>query len=285
MMRFSANDQTVTGHARNPEETRMPTRFVPRLAWLAGAALLLAACGGTGPAAQPPSPATTIAASETTAEPDEGGTNQSGEGEGGCPARGPRPPGGRTIEADVDGDGAADQVWLAGGAKGARVGVTTNSGAGAELKTGTAKPPAVLGAEDANGDGRAEIFVRTAGTQGAQVVDHVTLAVWSGCRLRWVTNVQDKPYTFVVRSGNAEGDGVGCVDADNDGRVDLVGTHAERVADDQVRWTRTIVRLDGTRAVSGSRDSGTFLTGRDDARIETLVTATCGKNDFSDPLE
>jgi len=193
MMRFSANDQTVTGHARDPEETRMPTRSVPRLAWLAGAALLLAACGGTGPAAQPPSPATTIAASETTAEPDEGGTNQSGEGEGGCPARGPRPPGGRTIEADVDGDGAADQVWLAGGAKGARVGVTTKAGAGAELKIGTAKPPAVLGAEDANGDGRAEIFVRTAGTQGAQVVDHVTLAVWSGCGLRWVTNCRTSP--------------------------------------------------------------------------------------------
>jgi hypothetical protein len=268
--------------ARDPEEMSMPTRPVPRLAWLAVAAvLLLAACGGDEPDAPPAGPATTVAAATATTE-SSGGTPAEDEG---CGTGGPRPPGGRTIAADVDGDGADDQVWLAGGAKGARVGVTTKAGAGAELKIATAKPPAVLGAEDANGDGRAEIFVRTAGTQAAQVVDHVTLAVWSGCKLQWVTNVQDKPYTFVVRSGNAEGDGLGCVDADNDGRIDLVGTHAERIADDQVRWTRTIVRLDGTRAVSGSKDSGTFLIGRDDARIETLVTATCGGNDFSDPLE
>jgi hypothetical protein len=202
-----------------------------------------------------------------------------------CSEGGPRPEGGRTIAADVDGDGADDQVWLKGGAKGARVGVTTKAGTGSELAIRTAKPPAVLGAEDANGDGRAEIFVRTAGAQAAQVVDHVTLAVFSGCRLRWVTNVQGRPYTFVVRSGNVEGDGVGCVDADNDGRVDLVGTHAEAADGEQVRWTRTIVRLDGTRAISGSKDAGFFELGRDDARIETLVTATCGDNDFSDPLE
>jgi hypothetical protein len=242
-------------------------------------ALLLGACGGQGDDGR--ATATTAAAgSNKSGKPGQGtaAPETTVAGGPGCPAGGPGPSG-RTLAADLDGDGRADRVWL----DGRRVGVTTAAGTGSGLEIPAARATAVLGAEDADGDGRAEVFVRNAGPAGPGPTDHVTVAVFAGCRLRWVTNVQGGRYTFVVRSANTGGDGVGCVDADGDGRRDLVGLHAERTGD-RVDWTRTIVRIDGTRATNGAKDRGTLQVGRDDARIETLVTATCGDNDFSDRL-
>jgi hypothetical protein len=262
--------------------SRTASRRVPLL--LVAGTLLLGACGGhggsgstsgstAGPANRAGKPGT---ASATTAA-------KRGQSAPACPAGGPKPSG-RTLAGDVDGDGRADQVWLSAGAKGTFVGVTTAAGRGAQLRVDQPEHTAVLGAADANGDGRAEVFVRTSRPAGLGVSDRVSLAVFSACGLQWVRNIQGRPYAFLVQSRAAGGDGVGCVDADGDGRSDLVGLHAVR-SGAKVAWTRTIVRVGGTRATNGAIDHGTFQVGKDDARIDALVSATCGDDDFRDALQ
>ena len=44
------------------------------------------------------------------------------------------------------------------------------------------------------------------------------------------------------------------------------------------------MRIKGTRATNGPVDRGSFQVGKDDAAIDALVRATCGEEDFADPL-
>jgi hypothetical protein len=252
---------------------------------LAAAVLLLAACSGSGGDSGSGDGAASgsgggasggqVASASGQGGTATGSTSKQSASTPGCPAGGPRPSG-PTVKADVDGDGAPDTLYLAD----QDVGVLTARGTGSRLRIGGAKPPHLLGGVDADSDGRAEVFVeQTVGVRG-QPAPVVTLAVFTGCKLAWVTNIQNERYQFLIQSFPDKGDGMGCVDANGDGRRDLVGLAYTR-GGSTVRWTRTIVRINGTRATNGAITRGTFTSPRDESRIASLGVATCGNNDFS----
>jgi hypothetical protein len=180
---------------------------------------------------------------------------------------------------DVDGDGQPDQLYVGVDQSSSlrRFGVVTKTGVRSEWTVDNASPvaPAVLGIADANQDGQIEIFVNP-----GRVVDVLT---FRDCTLQPYLNQEGQPYGFSVGFDDA-GSGMGCVDADGDGRRDLVGLKAGEREGDQVPWTRTIVTLSANQARNGATSSGTYTSPKDDAAIELLSRITCGDDDFANPL-
>jgi hypothetical protein len=177
---------------------------------------------------------------------------------------------------DLDGDGEVDQVYLSQG----NLGVATSSGVVSEAPTGSARPVKVIGVADANSDGRGEVFILSSAVSDAEVVPVVNIAVVADCQLAFVTNAAGDYYSFEIGESGSGGSGVGCVDADGDGRLELVGLSFERNGA-TVSWRRTIVRIEGTQATNGASDQGTFTSPQDDDQIALLSDATCG----DDPLD
>jgi hypothetical protein len=256
-----------------------------RAALACSLALLLAsvaaACsddGGTGASGSTLGEPTTTSLPPTTTT-SEGAATTSGAG---CASatRGGLPSGvaSRTF-GDVDGDGAPDVLYVGvdQGASLRRFGVVTASGIRSEWTVDNASPvaPAVLGVADADEDGQVEIFVNP-----GRVVDVLT---FRDCTLQPYLNREGEPYGFSVGFDDT-GTGMGCVDADGDGRRELVGLTAGERSGDQVPWTRTIVELSGNQARNGATSSGTYTSPRDDAAIELLHRITCGDDAFSSPL-
>lgn len=194
---------------------------------------------------------------------------------------------GRTLAADLDGDGL-DDVLGRGGEPGT-LAVRMASGATSVVDVGEREigRKTLIGAEDADGDGRAEAFVQVSREYG-RFVQVVSLV---GCTLRHVTNVEGDRYEFLLFSssespdaGPGERAGMGCVDADDDGRRELVGTDGEREGD-LIRWRRTVVELEDGRARNGPLDSGEYTVGEDDEAIALLFEATCGENPLETEIE
>lgn len=169
---------------------------------------------------------------------------------------------------DFDGDGRPDGIYLSGGVP-TKLFIAPTSGRGSHLEVPTAKPYSQMGGIDPDGDGDQELFI------GIHTADEMLLQVvtFADCRVAFALNVQGQPYQFRVDPGR---DGVGCVDADGDGRQDLVGLHFVHPLDRTVRWTRTIVRLEGGRAINGPTDEGTYTYPQDAERIDLLGRVTCG---------
>jgi hypothetical protein len=242
--------------------------IVRKLLPLALSAVVLAGCDserdGGETAAPPP---TTTTAPEATAAPSQSG----------CTRRASADPGGdisSEARGDLDGDGQEDRVvgWTTGGE---RV-FTAATAAGGVSEWRNSNPsgadPRVYGIADADEDGRAEVFVSPG--RNAYVLTLVD------CQVTPYLNPQGEPYAFDLGTGD-QGTGVGCVDADGDGRRDLVGLL--RVPGDgaEVRWRRTIVELHGPQARNGAVSEGTYAAPRDDAAIALLSKVTCGDQDWS----
>lgn len=196
----------------------------------------------------------------------------------GCPASPEEaaPAGAATNKTiDVDGDGRPDTAWFAPADNGVRrFGITTASGRVASVDVPLAGPTALRAmVVDADERPPAEIIVSDGRT--------ALLYVFTRCEVVRVTNPQGGQYAFDL-GFRGTGTGVGCVDADRDGRRDLVGLLRIDERDGVVRWSRTIIRLDGTHAANGARDTGTFTRPRDDAAIELLSTISCGDETIAD---
>jgi hypothetical protein len=234
--------------------------------------------GATGSATTFGDAATTTSASSTTTSAP---TSASTTGVGCAKAEHAPVPAGVASRAfgDVDGDGQPDTLYVSvdqsSGAR--RFGVRTASGVRSEWAVGNASPvaPGILGTADANQDGQVEIFVNP-----GRVVDVLT---YRDCTLQPYLNKQGEPYGFSVGFDDA-GTGMGCTDADGDGKRDLVGLEVGEREGDQVPWTRTIVTLQGDQARNGATSSGTFTSPKDDEAIALLSRITCGEDSFSDPL-
>jgi hypothetical protein len=181
---------------------------------------------------------------------------------------------------DLDGDGQADTLYVgyAPGSAGERLFVlVTASGIRSQWTESNAggAEPSILGIADANEDGQVEVF--------AAPGRHIYVLTVIDSKLRPYLNADGDPYAF--STGFEEtGTGMGCIDADGDGRRDLVGLNLVTHQGDSVRWTRTIVRLDGDQARNGPADSGTYRSPSDDRAITLLTDFTCGDDVFGDPL-
>ncbi len=172
---------------------------------------------------------------------------------------------------DFDGDGKVDGLYFKRGSP-SDLFVASTAGKGAHAHVQTPKPYHRMGGIDPDGDGDHEMFVRLAAPDGAMV----QVLTFTDCRVSFALDVQGQPYRFRVAREERTGNGVGCIDATGDGRQDLVRLHYERHST-TVHWTRTVVRLEGGRAVDGPTDGGRFTSPRDDARIAALSEATCGE--------
>jgi hypothetical protein len=180
---------------------------------------------------------------------------------------------------DIDGDGQPDTLYVGidQGSSLRRFGVVTASGVRSEWTVDNASPvaPGILGIADANQDGQIEIFVNP-----GRIVDVLT---YRDCTLRPYLNKDGDPYGFSVGFDEA-GTGMGCVDADGDGKRDLVGLKAGEREGDEVPWTRTIVTLQGDQARNGPTSTGTYTSPKDDQAIALLSRITCGEDTFANPL-
>lgn len=271
--------------------------------------LLLAACSPEGMVAAspspplpststaPPSPLPPSAASTAPASPPGTPAPQPVEQEArSCPPAAPPEspvPFIGPLDGDLDGDGQADSIFLQAEPEPQVVYVLDSGGAGsapipvAASADGTIKQPTIIGAADADEDGRDEVFVERYVGSAVVPMTLVQVARLVDCQLVFVQNVAGEPYAFKVKSVTAYGYGVGCVDADGDGRSDLVGLEAEAstISDGAVEWTRTIVDLEGAQATNGPVDTGTFLRPQEDEAIALLGDVSCGEETFPNEAE
>jgi hypothetical protein len=195
----------------------------------------------------------------------------------GCAQRtSPEPEGEITSEAkgDLDGDGKEDRVSAWGVGSDRVFTVTTGAGGASEWRTSnpSGADPRVYGVADANEDGRAEVYVSPGRT--ANVLTLID------CQVTPYLNQQGEPYAFDLGTGD-QGTGLGCVDADGDGRRDLVGLLRIASEGAEVRWRRTIVQLYGQQARNGAVTEGSYSSPKDDAAIGLLSKVTCGDQDWS----
>jgi hypothetical protein len=189
----------------------------------------------------------------------------------GC--RGPAPvpsgPANRMKIADVDGDGRRDTAWAASTRNGGReLGIVTAAAGGDQVAISLDGPTAMwVMAADADHEPPLELFVG----------DTRSVQLWTfvDCALRPVTDRQGEPYVF-DRGFVGTGTGAGCIDADGDGRRDLVGLNVIRSDETVVEWSRTIIERDGLLATNGATDTGRFNLPADQARVGLLFDFTCG---------
>lgn len=207
-----------------------------------------------------PDPTTTSAQESTTTAPAEGCTGTAPE------------PGGPADEGevvDLDGDGQRDTVWMASPANGGReLGVVTAAGGGDKVAVMSASPvAAVVLVADADETPPVELFVS----------DNRSVQLWAfdDCKLQQVVDAKGEPYLFDLGL-TGYGTGVGCVDADDDDRRDLVGLNETGRDATTVEWSQTIIERDGLQASNGATVTGTYRIGEDDAAIELLHTVSCG---------
>jgi hypothetical protein len=261
---------------------RSPTRTATAALLAAGLVLLAACHDGKGDQASSTT-ATTVGRSTTSAPAGSSSSTSASAPpvSSACPAT----PGGDVpsgmasrVMGDVDGDGRPDTLYVGVGADGLRrFGVVTATGARSEWTIPNASPvdPSIYGVADADQDGRAEVFVNPGRV--------VYLLTYASCTLQPYLNKDGQPYAFSIGFG-AIGTGVGCIDADGDGRRDLVGLDQTDAGTGKVAWTRTIVTLHGTQARNGAKSSGTYTSPADDHAIALLNQVTCGDDAFTHPL-
>jgi hypothetical protein len=264
---------------RSPLQRRLRARSALGVA-LVASLLLAGACGdddGTdgsnGGSGGDATTTTTAAGGESTTTTAGSGDGGSGGGSAGCPATSSGTPAGAATAPtiDVDGDGRDDTAWLAGVASdGERTfGITTASGATFSTPFSSASPVAATAMAFAP-DGELPAY--------ALISDGRIGSLWlvADCRITQVTNPQGEQYTFDLGGFTGFGTGVGCIDADGDGRRDLVGLLAESVDPSTTHITRTIIELDGARASNGPSDELVAHRPEDDAQAESARSVTCG---------
>ncbi|UNX54902.1 hypothetical protein MF406_00960 [Georgenia sp. TF02-10] len=252
--------------------------------WFAGAALLalpLAACGGSDepPAQSAPSsttsPATESATPTDTSPPSPtespAPSSPSGAPGAGCPATGTAVPDGAATAptADLDGDGAADQLWLSGGDP-RTLGVATASGAVLSTEFTSAAPQAASALGQRLGDGGPAVVLLDTGRA-------VDLYAVVDCEIVPTQNDQGEQYTF-DRGFTGYGTGVGCVDLGSG--LQLVGLKAESdEAGERFTVTRTAVELaDGGRtAANGPGEVVAEDAAADDPVVTSAQAVTCGE--------
>jgi hypothetical protein len=235
----------------------------PTVCALLGLALLAGCSSGKGADA---SPGTTTTTQTTTAAPPATSSTA------GCPASGDGVPAGadEAPTVDVDGDGRPDTEWIAqrpGSDGGVTFGVTTASGGTASAVIRSASPVArsVLVA-DVTGQGE----VIALASDGRQV----QLYAVHDCGLVPVQDDQGQQYAFDL-GFTGFGTGVGCADADGDGRTDLLGLLLQPpgAENTEAAVQQTIVVLDGTVARNGATVAA---PAGDEARQDAAQSVTCG---------
>lgn len=235
------------------------------------AAALLGACSD-GSTAEPP-PESTTTPSQTP--PDDAGTTEPTESDdtdpssgAGCAATDDSVPPEAQIgpTADLDGDGEADELWLADVDGTRMLGVQTASGAVFSTDFSSAAPQSASALGQVLGDGSAIVLLDT----GREVPLYAVI----DCALVPTQNDQGEQYTF-DKGFTGYGTGVGCEEVDGGG-LGLLGYLAE-VDGDSATVTTTAIELSegGATAANGEATEESGLSA-DDPVVEAASSVTCG---------
>jgi hypothetical protein len=169
---------------------------------------------------------------------------------------------------DLDDDGRRDTAWLAGDPGGSRqLGVRTAGGGGDVAEISSASPVGlVVLVVDADEKPPVELLVS----------DNRTVQLWAfaDCQLQPVIGPDGAPYLFDL-GFRGTGTGVGCVGTGQE--RDLVGLNITEDDGTDIKWSRTVVELDGLQATHGETVTGSFQQPDDAGAIELLHTVTCGE--------
>ncbi|WP_127127016.1 hypothetical protein [Georgenia sp. SYP-B2076] len=235
--------------------TRRP---VARVLATALAVFALAACGGSSPS---PSPSTVTDGGTT------GGPTPTPSAQGCAPGGGAVPAGASSAPTvDLDGDGAADTLWLSAGLP-RTLGVSTASGAVFSTEFSSGAPQAATALAQRLADGTVIILLNTGRA--------VPLYAVIDCAIVPTKNAQGQQYTFDL-GFTGFGTGVGCADVGS-GRQ-LVGLNAV-THDNGATYdvTRTPIDLGdrGRTATNGTPAVvGTALPA-DDPAVSAARAVTC----------
>jgi hypothetical protein len=171
--------------------------------------------------------------------------------------------------ADLDGDGAADQLWLGGGDQ-RILGVATASGAvlSTEFTSAAPQPASAIG-QRLGDDGPAIVLLNTGRA--------VSLYAVVDCEIVPTQNQQGEQYTF-DRGFTGYGTGVGCVDLGSG--LQLVGLKATSDAEGkQFTVTRTAIELahGGRTATNGPTEVIAEDAAPDDPVVTSAQSVSCGE--------
>ncbi|GLY26649.1 hypothetical protein [Kineosporia sp. NBRC 101731] len=254
-------------------------RALSAMALIPAGLLTLAACGS--PSATPVADATAGPAGLTTSRPSSSATSDSSstsssstttkddaeptaDGEG-CAADGSDiPAGAATAKAgDLDGDGQADQIWLADDGDTRLLGVKTATGAIFDTTFTSASPIAGSAVANRLSDGSAIILLSTGRSAALYAV--------IDCQIIKTRNKNDQQYTFDL-GYTGYGNGVACPAVDD--KLYLAGYRADATGSGAYTITRTRIDLSegGTRADNGTESIlGDFAQGSATYRIAHSV--------------
>lgn len=175
------------------------------------------------------------------------------------------------VEADVDGDGEPDEVGSVEqpGEVVLHVALAAGGDAVLVLPTFGIGGAGLIGPADVDGDGAAEIWVRTGSGASASIVG---LVRFTGCQLVQVTFANGDPAELPVGGSVGTSAGLACegsVDATADVTTYLAGT----VGEETYEVTATEYALDGTALTQLGSTTSTVTTS--DPAFATYVTFDC----------
>ena len=232
---------------------------------LAAVAVLAAACGGQNdqasvtttnhPAVTSSTTSTTTAPACDTAPDPAGGISQS------------------TSDADVDGDGRADEVrlFLVGDSEWhLHVTLAATGTADVTLTVLGSESVAVLGGADVDGDGADEIWASIGAGASATIIG---LARFADCALTQVTFAGGRPAEFPIGGSVGTASGLECVTDDPSG-VDVIAYTASNTRDDRYEVKGTDFTLEGDVLVRQS--THTTSVSNNDPAFQRATGFACG---------
>ena len=181
------------------------------------------------------------------------------------------PPSGASTKQviDVDGDGKPDTAWIQGTEDGTvTVGITTAAGGQSSVPFDSASPVE-----------RSAFVIAATEALPAQIIlsdgRGASLYSWVGCAIKPVKNPQGATYAFDLGDRIGTGSGIGCANTSAGRR--LVGLNRlDGSTDTTVKWSQTVIEIDGLAAHNGATTTGTYTSPADQAQIARLDDITCG---------
>jgi hypothetical protein len=213
-----------------------------------------------GPTAGQPEPTT----AQPTPRPSAGAASPAAHG---CPATGTSVPAGAATAptVDLDGDGAADTLWLSAGTP-RTLGVRTHSGAVFSVEFSSAAPQAARATGQRLADGSAVVLLDTSRA--------VPLYAVVDCAIVPTHNPQGEQYTFDL-GFTGYGTGVACKDLG--AGLQLVGLNAISADGTSFDVTRTAINLSahGTKATNGRLTTPAKGVSVDDPAVAAAHGVSC----------
>lgn len=204
-----------------------------------------------------------------------------------CPDPGAIPPAGASdvtsVRGDLDGDGIIDEVFswseVVAGETQWSLGLVPGSGNGARttLTQPDVGPVALLGAADADGGGRDEVFLRVAAPPDGVSGAGTNVQIWGAASCSFeaaVIEAGPEPATFVIDGEGTDRSGAWCSYSEFGGELNAWSVPLVPPPDGQLDWTA--YRWDGLTLRTTIPFERVAITDQDAVLIAWASTLRCG---------